>query len=98
MIRTSLCILLVVSVLFFTGCAAHVHKVGAGPQGPYDVTRARQWYILYGFVPLNHINSQDMAAGAKNYRIITYAGPIDVLWSAVLAPVTISSRSVIVEK
>ena len=98
MFQKLLCLLLIVSVLFFAGCAAHVHQVGSGPSMRPDIERARQWYILYGIVPLNLVNTKQMAAGAANYRITTYYGPVDALMSAILAPVTISARNVLVEK
>ena len=97
MFRKMLCVLLIVSVFFFMGCAAHVHKVGAGPQ-TYDVSRARQWYILYGVVPLNHVDTHAMAAGATNYRITTFHSPVDWMMSVVLSWATITARTVLVEK
>lgn len=97
MFRKTVCILLIVSVLFFTSCAAHVHRVGEGSQR-YDVSRARQWYVIWGVVPLNHVDSHAMAAGARNYRITTFYSPIDLLITTILVPLTITTRTVLVEK
>ena len=33
-------------------CATHGHKMGNGAQGN-DMMEARQWYVLFGLVPIN---------------------------------------------
>ena len=88
---------LIVAMLIVIGCASHVHKVGAGAQG-WDITTARQWYVLWGIVPINQVDTQAMAAGATNYHITTMYTPVDALISVVMNIVTINCRTVQVRK
>ena len=52
-------ITLIISMLFIS-CATHVHTVGYGPQAGTKVT-SRQYYLLYGLVPLNSVDTNEMA-------------------------------------
>ncbi len=84
-------------VVLLAGCSAHTHKVGAGAQG-VDKTEDRQWYILWGLVPLNDVDSADMAEGATDYTVQTEASAIDVLINLVTIIVTVNARTVTVTK
>jgi len=84
-------------LLFFVGCTTHIHKVGSGPQS-YDSEELRQWYILWGLVPINDVDTNDMAGDATNYKIKTEITPIDFLISIPASVVTVSSRTVTVVK
>jgi len=84
-------------VLFFVGCTTHIHKVGSGPQS-FDSEELRQWYILWGLVPINDVDTNDMAGAATNYKIKTEFTPIDFLISIPASVVTVSSRTVTVVK
>lgn len=59
-----------------SGCNATMHTVGTGGSGDckspssYDAKK-KQWYLLYGLVPLNHVDSKVLAGGAQNYTIRT---------------------------
>jgi hypothetical protein len=89
--------MLVVSMVFMIGCMVHTHVVGDGGKGgPPEA--GRQWYILWGLVPLNNISSKDMAKGASNYTIKTEYTPLDVIISLVTGIVTVNCRSVEVSK
>ncbi len=79
-----------------SGCFTMTHTVGSGPQGRYKVER-RQWFLLAGLIPLNTVDGGELAGGAKDFRITTQAGPIDVL-VAILTYNLVSPRTVIVEK
>ena len=68
-------LLLVVCMLFVFGCATHIHKVGDGAKGS-TVEKGRQWYILFGLVPLNDVDSHAMAGAETNYTIKTQASPV----------------------
>ena len=88
--------------MIFIGCATHVHNIGVGPQIGHKVT-ARQWYLLYGLVPLNSVDTNEMANSAENYEIQTQTGPIDIvlafglgLFTYGIGPVIIQSRTVTV--
>ncbi len=90
-------ILLVAVMLFLVGCSAHTHIVGNGAQGTEQV-QARQWYILFGIVPLNTVSSHDMAAGAQDYTIKTEQSPLDFIMNIFTGIITVSSRTVTVTK
>lgn len=67
-------IALLAAILF--SCNATMHTVGTGGSGDckspssYDAKK-KQWYLLFGLVPLNHVDSKDLAGGAQNYTIRT---------------------------
>lgn len=97
MFRKLSVVFLIVGMLFVIGCAAHVHKVGNGAQGN-DITVARQWYVLWGIVPLNDVDTNALAEGATDYEIMTAVTPLDFVISAVLGQVSIYCRTVTVQK
>lgn len=89
--------LCIISLLVLSACATHIHKIGAGSsQG--QATEARQWYVLWGLVPLNNVDSAQMAGGAANYEIKTELSPIDWVFNLFTGIVTIHSRTVTVTK
>ena len=88
---------MIVASLFLIGCSTHVHTVGSGPQVG-QVETARQWYILYGLIPLNSVDTGALAGGAANYEIKTSTGPIDILIGIPATYITVSSRTVTVTK
>ena len=100
-------ITLIISMLFIS-CATHLHNVGYGPQTGIKVT-SRQFYLFYGLVPLNSVDTNEMAGIDLNgnyitdYEIKTQTGPIDILlafglglFTYGLGPVIIQSRTVTV--
>ena len=102
-------ILLIISMLF-VGCATHLHNVGYGPQTGIKVT-SRQFYLFYGLVPLNSVDTNEMAGIDSNgnyitdYEIQTQTGPIDIvlafglgLFTYGIGPVIIQSRTVTITK
>ena len=97
MLKRYSAILMIACMLLVIGCATHVHKVGNGAQGN-DTTEARQWYILWGLVPINEVDTNAMAGGASDYEITTSATVIDILIGAVAGSVTVSTRSVSVRQ
>ena len=100
-------ITLIISMLFIS-CATHLHTVGHGPQTGIKVT-SRQFYLFYGLVPLNSVDTNEMAGIDLNgnyitdYEIQTQTGPIDIvlafglgLFTNGIGPVIIQSRTVTV--
>ena len=100
-------ITLIISMLFIS-CATHLHTVGYGPQIGVKAT-ARQYYLLWGLVPLNTVDTNEMAGTdingnqIENYEIQTQTGPIDIviafglgLFTYGIGPVIIQSRTVTV--
>ncbi|MGH1366932.1 MAG: Bor/Iss family lipoprotein [Calditrichia bacterium] len=90
-------LLLVVSMVTLCGCYANVHTVGNGGNSANKVEK-KQWYILWGLVPLNEVDSQVMAAGAENYTIKTEHKFVDMLIGVVTGIVTIQPKTVTVTK
>ena len=97
MFRKLSAVFLIVAMLFVIGCAAHVHKVGNGAQGS-DITEARQWYALWGLVPINDVDTNTMAAGATDYEITTSITPVDFIINVIAGYITVNCRTVAVQK
>ena len=95
-----LCVSFSVVILLLSACATHTHVIGDGPQTGVTET-ARQYYVLFGLVPLNKVDTNAMIGGATDYRLETGQQGMDVLISAaagLIVPTTISSRTVKVTK
>ena len=90
-------LILLVGVLCMVGCAAHIHDVGKGASGS-GYEEARQWYILFGLVPLNDVDTGDMAGDAKDYTITTQSTPLDIVIGMFTSVISVQSRTVSVEK
>ena len=62
--------------VILSSCNATMHTVGAGGSGDckspsaYDAKK-KQWYLLSGLLPLNRVDSKDLAGDAPNYTIRT---------------------------
>ena len=89
--------IMIVSSLFLIGCSTHVHTIGTGPQTG-QVESARQWYILYGLIPLNAIDTGAMAGGAVNYEIKTSTEALDIIIGIPASYITVKSRTITVTK
>lgn len=90
-------VLLVFFLVYATGCSTHIHTVGTGGQNSQTVD-SRQWYVLWGLVPINAVDTKAMAGDATNYTIKTQASFLDLVISAVAGIVTVNCRSVSVTK
>ena len=80
-----------------SGCQAHRHVVGNGG-GMGDEVEARQWYVLWGLVPINDVDTNEMSEGASSYTIETEITPLDFVINLFTGIVTVYSRSVTVTK
>jgi hypothetical protein len=98
MIKKIISLLLIgVFVALMVGCAAHVHTIGKGPQkGEY--TEARQWYILFGLVPLNTVDTAEMAEDATDYEIKTENSALDIIMNIFTSYISVTSRTVTVTR
>ncbi len=90
-------ILIGLMVFGLIGCYTTTHVVGKGAQGNTVVT-ARQWYALYGLIPINQVDSQKMAGGAKDYTIITQFTLIDYVIGAITGMITVQPMTITVTK
>lgn len=75
-VKTNSVVALLALGIFLSSCSATMHTVGAGGNGDcksvgqYDAKK-KQWYLLGGLVPLNKVDSKDLAGGAQDYTIRT---------------------------
>ena len=92
-------LLLLTGVLLstFAGCFTMNHVVGSGAQTGVVQTE-RQWYALWGLVPINTVDSKAMAGGASNYTVKTEYTPLDFIINIFTSIVSIESMTVEVRK
>lgn len=90
-------VVLAAMLLVLIGCAAHTHIVGNGAQTG-AMEEQRQWYVLWGLVPINEVNTDVMAAGATDYTIKTEQSALDVVINIFTTWVSVNSRTVTVTK
>ena len=88
-----------IAVLAFSmvGCMTHEHIVGTGAATGYTES-AKQWYLLWGLVPLNKVDTKAMSGGAENYKIVTQSTIIDAILSGIGGVATLQVRTVQVIK
>lgn len=79
-----------------SACMTVEHTVGQGAQGPQTATE-RQWYVLWGLVPINKVNSQQMAQGKADYTVKSEVQPLDVIINAVTGFISVYSQTVEVQ-
>lgn len=62
--------------IILSSCNATMHTVGTGGKGDcksvgqYDAKK-KQWYLFWGLLPLNKVDSKELAGGAQNYTVRT---------------------------
>ncbi len=84
-------------ILLLVGCMAHTHVIGNGG-GQGASMQARQWYVLWGLVPINSVDTKAMSGGAQDYTIKTSISPVDFFINIFTSMVTVYSRTVSVTK
>lgn len=89
--------LLFISIFLFTGCFTITHQVNNGAQGN-DTMTERQWYVLFGLVPINEVNTKTMAGDATDYTIKTEMTFVDGVIGIFTGLVSVVPRSVSVTK
>ncbi len=94
--KKTVAVLLVV-LFAFSGCFTQTHIVGDGAKGP-STESAKTWYILWGLVPLNHVDTHAMAQGAKDYTITTQFTFLDWVIAIFTSFVTIYPMTVQVQR
>lgn len=90
---TFLVVMVLALSVVLSGCYTMNHVVGDGSKSGVKET-ARQWYVLWGLVPLNKVNSKDMSKGAKDYTVKTEMSVIDVVIGIFTSIVTVVPMSV----
>lgn len=91
-VALTLCVALLAS-----GCMTHVHVIGEGAKGGV-VEQERQWYALWGLIPINKVDAKEMAKGAKDYTIKTEQSALDVIINIATGWATVYSRTVEVKR
>ena len=89
--------MIIVFAFVMVGCMSHTHVVGNGSQG-FEKIEKRQWYILWGLVPLNEVQTEEMAGSAVDYTVKTEYTPLDLVMNLLTQYVTVYSRTVTVSK
>jgi len=97
MFRKIVCVILLVAMLGTIGCYTQNFIVGNGPKGN-TVVKERQWYVLWGLVPLNTVDTKAMAGGTTDYKIMTQHSFVDVVIGIFTGIVTIYPKTVEVTK
>lgn len=90
-------LLMLVIVMAMTSCYTIEHIVGSGAQGT-TVLEKKQWYALWGLIPINEVDSKQMAGGAENYTIKSQIKFVDYIISAFTSAVSITLQTVEVKK
>lgn len=101
MMRKIALALTLTAALSLASCYTMTHQVGTGfvsTGAAGEPQEKQQWWILWGLVPLNHVDSHALAGDATNYTVRTQFKPLDVLISAFTAWVTIYVQTVEVQK
>ncbi len=81
-----------------SSCMTNHHTIGNGSQTGV-VKKERQWYALWGLVELGDKDTKTMVEpGQTDYEIETYFGFGDYLINIFLGWLTLSSRTIKVEK
>lgn len=94
-ITTTLCVVFLSVTL--GGCFSMRHTVGNGGTGQSKVA-TKQWFLLWGLVPLTDVDGGKMAGGATDYTIQTQYSFVDWLISIATQWVTIYPMTVTVTK
>ena len=96
-VLTSMFIVLFATTML-TGCYTIDHTVGKGGTPTGAIEEVRQWYVLFGLVPINEVDTQEMADGAVDYTITTEATALDVIIGIFTGLVSVYPRTVRVTK
>ena len=84
-------------MLLCGSCQMHSHRVGAGPSGSGS-DQMRQYWIFFGLVEINEADSQRMTQDLPNYEIVTEFSFVDMLLCPILLPLTVTSRTIHVNR
>lgn len=88
----------VLLLVFLSSCMAHSHIVGQGPLGSVEIEQ-KQYYMFFGLIELNEVDTKKMARPHTNYEITTCFTMSDIFLAApFLVPFTIIRRTVSVRK
>ena len=95
--KITIFLVIMLTILFVFNCSTHIHTIGDGPQTG-EIKKERQWYILWGFVPLNDVVTNKMAGKETDYEIKTEMEPVDLVITFFTQIITVNCRTVTVTK
>ena len=78
--------------------AQRIHTLLEKVQAQDLLRKKRQYYALYGLVPLNKVDTKAMVGDTKDFKLETGAQAVDVLIGMVGGSFTVTSRTVKVTK
>jgi len=84
-----------------SGCMTLQHTVGNGGTDTTQVASDRQWYILWGLVPLNNVDGGKLAKANNvnnNYTVKSQISFVDGLLNILTGLVTVYGQTVSVTK
>lgn len=90
-------LIILASIFISVNCASHIHTVGQGPSGSSRV-ESRQWYLLWGIVPINEVKTNEMVKEINDYEIKTEVTVLDFFLNMFTSLATVNSRTVIITK
>ncbi|MEL7239895.1 MAG: hypothetical protein AAGK78_13640 [Planctomycetota bacterium] len=96
-VSLTLCLALVLSVGVTSGCFTQQVKVGAGASGGTSIEH-RQWFALWGLIPITEIDPEASIGDAQNYTVETGFTPVDVVIGIFTGIVTIQPKTVTIKK
>lgn len=90
---------LVCALMFVTlGCYTQRVDVGAGAPSGAQRVEHRQWFALWGLVPITQIEPEATIGDAQNYSIVSEFTPLDVIIGIFTGIVTVYPKTIIVEQ
>ena len=89
---TSIALMLLLA-FSISSCYTMTHTVGDGAQGG-NQTEKRQWYALFGLIPINNVDSKEMAQGKTDYVVETKHSFLDVVIGLFTGIVTVYPKTV----
>ena len=89
--------LIAVFAIAMSSCYSLEHVVGDGARGNTSKEK-KQWYALWGMMPLNEVDSQNMSNGATDYTIKTSVTLGDFIVTAFTGVISVTRQTVKVIK
>ena len=83
--------------LTMASCFTSEHIVGKGASSSESAEK-RQWFALFGLIPINKVDSKSMASGSTNYTVKVERSFIDGLIGIFTGIVTIYPQTITVTK
>ena len=80
-----------------SSCVWHEHTVGLGPSG-IGQESGRQFYLFFGLLRLNEVDSQRLTHDLRGYRITSEFAFTDLILAPLFLPLTVTTRTVTVER